>query len=133
MLDKPRVNFAISERGSGAGENHLGLQVDSDAQLDEVHGRLEGAGGAIVEERDVSCCYARSDKYWITDPQGVAWETFRSLGTVPFYSQAETGETPSTDACCAPEPGLTTAMLPKVSAKSCCAPATATGAGNACC
>ena len=133
MLDDPRINFAISQRGSSAGVNHLGLQVDSDAELEEVHGRLESAEGAIVVEEDVSCCYARSDKYWITDPQGVAWETFHSLGAVRFYGQTEAGAEPGKEACCAPAPGVATAAIPKVAAKSCCAPAAADAGSSACC
>ena len=99
MLADPRVNFAISKRGGASGVNHLGMQVDNEAELDEVHTRLRGAEGSIVAEKDVACCYARSDKYWITDPQGVAWETFHNLGTVPFYGQSETVANPGTDAC----------------------------------
>jgi lactoylglutathione lyase len=104
MLDDPRVNFAISERGGAAGVNHLGFQVDDAGELQQLHGRLAAAGSGVVEEKDVSCCYARSDKYWITDPAGVAWETFHSLGTVPFYrgeeAPAACGGAAST--CCAP-------------------------------
>jgi catechol 2,3-dioxygenase-like lactoylglutathione lyase family enzyme len=89
MLDDPRINFAISERAAHYGVNHLGFQVDDDTELEQIHGRLEAAGAAVVAERGVSCCYARSDKYWISDPQGVAWESFRSLGSVPFYGEAD--------------------------------------------
>ena len=115
MLDDPRVNFAISERGGGrVGVNHLGFQVESDAELDEIHARLDTAeSGGVLEERDVSCCYARSDKYWVTDPAGVPWESFRSLGTAPFYNgdsaEAKKG------ACCAPQ-GEAKAATP-----ACCA------------
>jgi len=85
MLEDPRVNFAISQRGAGAGVNHLGFQVDSDAELETVHEQLIAAGRGITAEKAASCCYAVSDKYWITDPAGVAWETFHSLGTIPVY------------------------------------------------
>ncbi len=103
MLDDPRVNFAISHRDGAAGINHLGFQVESDAELGEIQGRLESAGTGGLEEKDVSCCYARSNKYWTTDPSGIAWESFRSLGSVPLYHGAAkeaacgSGET----ACCA--------------------------------
>ena len=103
MLEDPRVNFAISQRGSRAGVNHLGFQVDSDAELGEIHSRLQAADAGVLEERDVSCCYARSDKYWVTDPAGVAWESFRSLGTVPSYGDAQSKEGEA--ACCAPAEG----------------------------
>jgi catechol 2,3-dioxygenase-like lactoylglutathione lyase family enzyme len=89
MLEEPRVNFAISLRDSTAGVNHLGFQVDDAAELEEIHGRLQQAGTSVAQEENVACCYARSDKYWVTDPAGVAWESFRSLGTVPFYGDAE--------------------------------------------
>lgn len=85
MLDDPRINFAISARGSLAGVNHLGMQVDNDEELEEIRARLDAADAAIAEERNVSCCYARSDKYWVTDPSGLAWESFRSLGAVEVY------------------------------------------------
>jgi catechol 2,3-dioxygenase-like lactoylglutathione lyase family enzyme len=99
MLDDPRVNFAISQRGAKAGVNHLGFQVDDDAELTELHARLEAADSAVLEEKGVACCYARSDKYWVTDPAGVAWESFHSLGTVPYYNADEARET-TAKACC---------------------------------
>jgi catechol 2,3-dioxygenase-like lactoylglutathione lyase family enzyme len=101
MLEDPRVNFAISRRGGGAGVNHLGFQVEDAAELTRMHARLEAADAGVVEEKQVSCCYASSDKYWITDPSGIAWETFRSLGTVPFYHGAEAAAD-KVDACCEP-------------------------------
>ena len=101
MLEDPRVNFAISQRGGEAGINHLGFQVDEAAELDEIHSRLEAAGAGGAEEKNVSCCYARSDKYWVSDPAGIPWESFHSLGTVPFYN----GETANAAkaGCCAPK------------------------------
>ncbi|HXF79400.1 MAG TPA: ArsI/CadI family heavy metal resistance metalloenzyme [Usitatibacter sp.] len=105
MLEDPRVNFAISQRGGSAGINHLGFQVDEAAELDEIHGRLAKADSQVTSETNVSCCYARSDKHWVTDPAGVAWESFRSLGTVPFYTEAaEAAEAPK-GGCCAPGEG----------------------------
>jgi lactoylglutathione lyase len=101
MLEDPRVNFAISERGGAPGINHLGFQVDEPSELRELHARLQSADAAVTEEKDVSCCYARSDKYWITDPAGVAWESFFSLGTVPFYNGVA-GDHSAGEKCCAP-------------------------------
>ena len=95
MLDDPRVNFAISQRGGAAGVNHLGFQVEDAGELSQMHSRLAAADTGVVEEKDVSCCYARSDKYWVTDPAGIAWESFRSLASVPFYGEAEAKQ-----ACC---------------------------------
>ncbi|HST01651.1 MAG TPA: VOC family protein, partial [Usitatibacter sp.] len=96
-LEDPRVNFAISQRGGAGGVNHLGFQVDEPAELDEIHARLAKADSQVTSETNVSCCYARSDKHWVTDPAGVAWESFRSLGTVPFYGGEEK---PAKAACC---------------------------------
>lgn len=100
MLDDPRVNFAISQRGGAGGINHLGFQVDEAAELDEIHARLAKADAGITSEENVSCCYARSDKHWVTDPAGVAWESFRSLGSVAFYNAGE--PEPAKSGCCAP-------------------------------
>jgi catechol 2,3-dioxygenase-like lactoylglutathione lyase family enzyme len=100
MLEDPRVNFAISHRGGAAGINHLGFQVDDPAELEGIHARLQAADGAVTEEKNVSCCYARSDKYWVTDPAGVAWESFHSLGTVPFFGDESKKE--EAGGCCAP-------------------------------
>ena len=74
MLDDPRVNFAISQRGRQPGVNHLGFQVEDDAELKAMRGQLEAADAGLLEQTNAACCYARSDKYWVTDPQGVAWE-----------------------------------------------------------
>jgi catechol 2,3-dioxygenase-like lactoylglutathione lyase family enzyme len=115
MLEDPRVNFAISRRGGSPGVNHLGFQVDAPAELGEIRSRLEAAGTAGLEEKNVSCCYARSDKYWTTDPSGIAWESFQSLGTVPLYHGEEGEAKPA--ACCAPaaEPAQ-----PAKAAATCC-------------
>ena len=103
MLEDPRVNFAISQRGGDAGINHLGFQVDHPSELKEIHTRLHAADANVTEQAGAACCYARSDKYWVTDPAGVAWESFHSLGTVPFYN-GEAAEA-SKGACCEPKAG----------------------------
>jgi catechol 2,3-dioxygenase-like lactoylglutathione lyase family enzyme len=99
MLDDPRLNFAISQRGGAPGVNHIGFQVDSDDELEALHANLEAADRAIVAERDAHCCYARSDKYWITDPAGIAWESFHSLAGIPMFGASAAPETKA--ACCA--------------------------------
>ena len=131
MLDDPRVNFAISQRGGSAGINHLGFQVESDAELEAVHEQLVAAGRGVTAEKDASCCYARSDKYWVTDPSGVAWETFHTLGTVPVYgsdtatSACGTGES----TCCATSPAVESAPVAKA---SCCSEEKATEKSGCC-
>src|SRR5271168_4155131 len=80
MLDDPRVNFAISTRGRQAGLDHLGIQVESADELQEVYARLHKAGGNVIAQGQNACCYDKSEKSWIDDPAGVAWETFLTTG-----------------------------------------------------
>ena len=87
MLDDPRINFAISTRCSKAGIDHLGMQAENSAELEDLGSRLAQADVALTAQKGVSCCYAKSDKYWTIDPQGIAWESFHSLDTVPTYGQ----------------------------------------------
>ncbi|HRK79007.1 MAG TPA: ArsI/CadI family heavy metal resistance metalloenzyme [Thiobacillus sp.] len=98
MLDDPRVNFAISARGAPAGLNHLGVQVESADELAEMNRRLQTLEAEVVEEMGTACCYARSDKYWTTDPTGIAWETYHTLDSIPVFGGQAAGE------CCVPEP-----------------------------
>ncbi len=104
MLEDPRVNFAISQRNRAAGLDHLGIQVDSPAELAEVHSRLEAAGETLRDKGPATCCYARSDKGWVIDPPGIAWETFYTFGEATTYGEDQ-GSTRATDAspaaCCA--------------------------------
>ena len=98
MLDDPRVNFAISNRGEKAGINHLGLQTDSDAELEQLNAQLRQADVATQAEKEIACCYARSNKYWVTDPAGIAWETFHTLGSVPTFNEEPAAAV--AEACC---------------------------------
>ena len=107
MLDDPRVNFAISQRSQTTGVNHLGVQAETEEELAGIHAKLQQADGAVVAEKGVHCCYANSDKYWVTDPSGVAWETFHSLGNIPIYGDAEAGQREASQSgCCAPTCGV---------------------------
>ncbi len=90
MLDDPRVNFAISARGVKAGVEHLGIQVEDSSELAEVYARLDRADAPVVEEGATTCCYAKSEKSWITDPQGVVWETFLTQGESTTYGTSAT-------------------------------------------
>lgn len=102
MLDDPRVNFAISSRGAAIGVNHLGLQTDSDEELDALRTRLGQAGVAAFAEENVACCYARSNKYWVTDPGGVAWETFHTLEGIPTFDGSPEPVSRQEKGCCTP-------------------------------
>lgn len=108
MLDDPRINFAVETRSTVKGVNHLGIQVESADDLAALRENLEAAEGAILDQPDVTCCYARSSKAWISDPNGVSWETFLTHGDSTDYGE-ETGlpmtaaesKTPaSKTACC---------------------------------
>ena len=101
MLDDPKVNFAISARGAAVGLNHLGIQVESGHELSEMQSRLEALQPGVKMEEDVACCYAKSDKYWVTDPQGIAWETFHTLDSIPVFGEGSS-EQASMGACCVP-------------------------------
>jgi predicted enzyme related to lactoylglutathione lyase len=106
MLEDPRVNFAISTRGRAAGLDHLGIQVENKTELAEVYARLRKAGGSVIEQGDTTCCYAQSEKSWIDDPAGIAWETFHTTGESTVYGDGS-GERDARIAheksCCAPE------------------------------
>lgn len=114
-LDDPHVNFAISSRGAPAGVEHLGIQVESSEELAQVQSRLARADAPVTEQTGTTCCYARSDKYWIQDPQGIAWESFHTLDSIPTFNEesavcgtpemtgCEPPEQNSGGGCCAPE------------------------------
>jgi catechol 2,3-dioxygenase-like lactoylglutathione lyase family enzyme len=108
MLDDPRVNFAISARSAETGIDHLGIQVETVDELQEVYGRLRQADRPVLEEGATVCCYAKSEKSWITDPQGVSWETFLTLGESTAYGDSvDLGPIRTKGgACCAPKPEL---------------------------
>jgi len=103
MLDDPRVNFAISQRGRAAGLNHLGLQAESAEELAGIRTQFDAADVAAAEaEPGALCCYAKSDKHWVTDPQGIAWEAFHTLDSIPLFG-AETESETAAAACCSPK------------------------------
>ncbi len=113
MLEEPRVNFAISTRRQPVGVNHLGFQVDTDEELRGLRSQLQAADARLIQEDEQPCCYAHSNKYWVTDPTGLAWETFHTLGSHPVYGEDTQvfnhGESAIRDA------------NPKAAASSCCA------------
>ena len=122
MLEDPRVNFAISTNRQPVGINHLGFQVESDEELRSMRAQLAAADARMIEESGQACCYARADKYWVTDPTGIAWETFHTLGSIHVYGEDTSvfghgaSTVPTEDSgsqCCVP--------VPKAgSAASCC-------------
>jgi hypothetical protein len=111
MLDDPSVNFAISARGRAAGLDHLGIQAHERDELADISQRLNAADAETIDEAATTCCYAQSDKTWVTDPSGIRWETFHTFGESTVYGEdldaKATGE-----ACC----------TPAASQAACCAP-----------
>ena len=123
MLDDPRVNFAISSGNHAAkGIENLGIQVESGEELTEVYGRLKSADRPVLEEGATTCCYAKSEKSWIADPDGVVWEAFFTNGEATVYGDSPAltaiSENARDTACCAP-------ALPKEA--DCCDDTTAQG------
>jgi hypothetical protein len=105
MLEDPRVNFAVSKRGAKTGIDHLGIQAESESELEAIGSQLAQADVSTLEQKGASCCYAKSDKYWTIDPQGIAWESFHSLGTVPVYGddgRQTAAKVEKKAACCTP-------------------------------
>ena len=120
MLEDPRINFAISQKdGATKGIEHIGLQVEDADELADVYGRLANARGPLIEEGATTCCYARSEKSWIADPDGVVWEAFLTQGESTVYGDS---------------PDLAPLVSAKASATACCAPKVAAPAAKSeCC
>jgi lactoylglutathione lyase len=124
MLEDPRINFAISTRGGKPGIDHLGLQTDTAEELVELKALAKAADMTLLDEGETSCCYARSDKHWITDPQGIAWEHFHTLGNIPVFSEGKplADKRPAVaSACCATRsPRREPAGVAAAPTSSCC-------------
>ncbi len=122
MLDDPRINFAISQRGAAVGVDHLGIQVDSAEELAALQAQFQAADAASISEPGTACCYVESDKHWARDPAGIAWEAYHTLATIPTFNQGQ--GVAEASACCSP------ALKPvavKITPKNSCAP------GSGCC
>jgi hypothetical protein len=118
MLEDPRVNFAISARGREAGLDHLGIQVEDADELQEVYARLRRAGGNVIEQGATACCYAKSEKTWLDDPAGIAWETFLTTGESTNYGDGS---------------GENEARIAHAQKSACCAPEAKSSSASACC
>ena len=118
MLEDPPLNFAISTRGNGSGIDHLGIQTDNADELAALKARAQAADMALLDEGNTSCCYARSEKHWVTDPQGVAWEHFHTLANIPVFH-----ETPLAVAAADVQAGVeSNAPAAAPAATACCPP-----------
>jgi catechol 2,3-dioxygenase-like lactoylglutathione lyase family enzyme len=119
MLEDPRINFAISSTDHTAiGVEHIGIQVETFEELAEVHARLKSAGRPVLEEGATNCCYAKAEKNWITDPNGVIWETFLTNGETTAY-----GDKPVEELAITRLAGLSDAKASNGALSACCAPA----------
>lgn len=106
------ANFAIAEpplklvlienpaaRGAGVAAklNHLGVEVETSAQVRSARERLAAEGLEPTVEDQTTCCYALQDKAWIHDPDGAPWEVYTVLADAPD----------ETDLGCSPDCGTT--------------------------
>jgi len=119
MLEDPPLNFAISARGGPVGVDHLGIQTDTAEELSLLKERAQSADLALLDTGEGTCCYARSEKHWITDPQGVAWEHFHTLGNIPVFRE-ERDQAPAAAACCPPANRGKPIGIPVKANSSCC-------------
>ncbi len=103
LLEDPRVNLAISSRARATGVDHVGIQVDSAEELAALASRLKAAGETTFDQEATTCCYARSDKSWVTDTAGVRWETFYTHGEATSYGEDEVMPEATASSCCAPK------------------------------
>ena len=125
MVEDPRLNFAISQRDGRIGVNHLGLQADNADELGGIREHFAAADAAtVIDEPGAKCCYAISDKHWVTDPQGIAWEGYHSLGEVRYFDGDEIGSAAA--ACGASDKSQGVSEGNAKAPRSCCAPATGT-------
>ncbi|WP_374554725.1 ArsI/CadI family heavy metal resistance metalloenzyme [Aquitalea pelogenes] len=122
MLEDPRINFAISQRGAEPGLDHLGIQVESEEELAQLQSQLQQADISMVTQTQTGCCYARSNKHWVTDPSGIAWESYHSLASIPTFHGEPEASTDAAIACCAPK-----SALAQPAPQACCTP------GGSCC
>ena len=104
MLEDPRINFAISTRGGKPGVDHLGIQTDDAQELAELKARAQAADMSLLDEGQTSCCYARSDKHWVVDPTGIAWEHFHTLDNIPVFGESAPTAAEASACCATPAP-----------------------------
>ena len=85
VLDKPSLMISFVENAARVASNfgHLGFQVETVAELDRRLAVARAAGLVSREETGTACCYAKQDKFWVNDPDGVEWEVYY------FHADAE--------------------------------------------
>lgn len=103
MLEDPRLNFAISTRSGEKGVDHLGIQVDTAEELSEITNRLQNADLGVYDEGETTCCYAESNKAWVQDPSGLAWEAYQNMSDADVFGVRTKEDAEETESCCAPD------------------------------
>ena len=99
MLEDPRVNFAISSRGKSKGLDHLGIQVDDASELSQIREQMSAANISTHADGETTCCYAKSEKSWVNDPSGIAWEAYHTMEDVKLFSGEGSSEQSSMGCC----------------------------------
>ena len=120
MLEDPRINFAISTRGDKLGVDHLGIQTDTEEELAGMRAQAQAADVALLDQGETTCCYARSDKHWVVDPQGIAWEHFHTLGQVAVFSEKAAPAGKASACCVAPGTAPRAVGVPVETVRACC-------------
>lgn len=120
MIEDPRINFAISTRGGKPGVDHLGIQTDTAEELAALKAQAEAADLTLQDVGETTCCYARSDKHWVTDPQGIAWEHFHTLDNIPVFSEKAPAAAEASACCATPAPRGKPIGIAVKPASSCC-------------
>lgn len=106
MLDDPKLNFAISSGRAQKGLNHLGIQVENANELESMRDQFKKADMLTFDEGKTTCCYAKSDKTWVEDPNGIDWETYITLEDAELFKCSPSKE----NECCLPKREESVAM-----------------------
>lgn len=118
MLDDPRVNFAISTRSAKVGIDHLGIQTENEHELKQLRDRMSAANISTHNDGETTCCYAKSEKSWVEDPSGIAWEAYHTMEDAQMFSGNESA---TEGACCTPETkGKPGCCVPSTKTAGCC-------------
>jgi catechol 2,3-dioxygenase-like lactoylglutathione lyase family enzyme len=129
MLDDPSLNFAISTRSGKIGVDHMGLQVDDAAELGGLRDHMSAANISTHSDGETTCCYAKSEKSWVEDPDGIAWEAYHTMDDAQIFGVSHRDQV-SAAACCAPETSQGICCAPETSRGTCCAPTLAAEDGE---
>lgn len=122
-LQDPPVVFALAVGGEPGALSHLGIRYPATGEVASEMVRVQQAGVPLFEQKGTTCCYAKADKFWVSDADGIRWEMYTLLEDV----EAETAADPALRAFL----GQERAAEDDAAAQDPTAPASARGA--ACC